>query len=265
MKFTSDVFGTITAIRFYKASANTGTHIGSLWTATGQLLASVTFTNETASGLAAGDLLNPGHDHAQHHLRRLATSRPTATTPRPTTTSTAQPAPTPIGGGTIDNAPLHAVLQQHQRQRRLRLRRRQPRSRPAPTTRDNYWVDVQFSPSPAPGQVTGRRTPLPATASAYVTWTAPSTGGPATSYTVTPYLGGVAQTPTTVNGSPPPTGATVTGLTNGTLYTFTVTATNPTATGPVVAPSNAVTPSAAIDRRRSCSRSPPTAGRPASR
>ena len=39
VKFTSDVFGIVTGVRFYKAAANTGTHIGSLWTATGQLLA----------------------------------------------------------------------------------------------------------------------------------------------------------------------------------------------------------------------------------
>jgi hypothetical protein len=50
VKFRSDVNGYITGIRFYKASTNTGTHIGSLWTNTGTLLARATFTNETASG-----------------------------------------------------------------------------------------------------------------------------------------------------------------------------------------------------------------------
>ncbi|WP_251599334.1 DUF4082 domain-containing protein, partial [Arthrobacter sp. GN70] len=34
----------------YKGSQNTGTHTGYLWSGTGSLLASVTFTNETASG-----------------------------------------------------------------------------------------------------------------------------------------------------------------------------------------------------------------------
>ncbi len=42
--------GSITGIRFYKAAANTGTHVGSLWSSTGTLLASATFTSETASG-----------------------------------------------------------------------------------------------------------------------------------------------------------------------------------------------------------------------
>jgi Domain of unknown function (DUF4082)/Galactose oxidase-like, Early set domain/Divergent InlB B-repeat domain/Kelch motif len=50
VKFRSDVNGSITALRFYKSDRNTGTHVGSLWTATGTLLASATFTNETASG-----------------------------------------------------------------------------------------------------------------------------------------------------------------------------------------------------------------------
>ena len=59
-----------------------------------------------------------------------------------------------------------------------------------------------------------------------MSWTAPPTGGPPTSYNVTPYIGTTAQTPTTVTGTPPATSTTVTGLTNGTAYTFKVTATN---------------------------------------
>src|SRR6185436_15935844 len=50
VKFRSDVPGTITGVRFYKAAANTGTHIGNLWTSTGTRLATATFSNETASG-----------------------------------------------------------------------------------------------------------------------------------------------------------------------------------------------------------------------
>ena len=42
--------GYVSGIRFYKATSNTGTHIGSLWTTGGQLLATGTFVNETASG-----------------------------------------------------------------------------------------------------------------------------------------------------------------------------------------------------------------------
>jgi len=50
VKFRSDVAGNITGIRFYKAAANTGTHVGNLWTSTGTKLATATFTGETASG-----------------------------------------------------------------------------------------------------------------------------------------------------------------------------------------------------------------------
>ena len=50
MKFRADEDGFITGLRFYKQANNTGTHVGHLWSGTGQLLAAATFTNETASG-----------------------------------------------------------------------------------------------------------------------------------------------------------------------------------------------------------------------
>ena len=59
VKFKSDVGGTITGIRFYKATANTGAHVGTLWTSTGTLLGTVTFTNETASGWQQALLTTP--------------------------------------------------------------------------------------------------------------------------------------------------------------------------------------------------------------
>lgn len=50
VKIRSSVPGSITGVRFYKSPANTGTHTGSLWSSSGQRLATGTFTNETASG-----------------------------------------------------------------------------------------------------------------------------------------------------------------------------------------------------------------------
>lgn len=50
MKFRTDVAGVITGVRFYKSAANTGVHLGNLWSSTGTLLGTVTFTNESASG-----------------------------------------------------------------------------------------------------------------------------------------------------------------------------------------------------------------------
>jgi len=50
MKFQSSVSGWVAGVRFYKGTGNGGTHTGSLWTSSGTLLATGTFTNETASG-----------------------------------------------------------------------------------------------------------------------------------------------------------------------------------------------------------------------
>ncbi|MCO5064180.1 MAG: DUF4082 domain-containing protein [Rhizobiaceae bacterium] len=50
MKFQTDVAGWITGFKFYKGTQNTGTHTANLWTASGTLMGSATFTNETASG-----------------------------------------------------------------------------------------------------------------------------------------------------------------------------------------------------------------------
>jgi hypothetical protein len=101
------------------------------------------------------------------------------------------------------------------------------------------WT-IPLTGSTVPGPPTNV-TAVAGNASATVSWTAPaSNGGSAiTNYTVTPYIGATAQTPTTVGNV---TSTPVTGLTNGTTYTFKVKATNAAGTGPDSAPSNAVTP-----------------------
>jgi hypothetical protein len=82
---------------------------------------------------------------------------------------------------------------------------------------------------------------------ATVTWNAPDDGGSTiTKYTVTPYAGSTAQTPTVVTGNPAATSTTVTGLTNGTAYTFKVSATNAIGSGDDSDASNAVTPAAQV-------------------
>jgi chitosanase len=50
MKFRAKVAGYVTGVRFYKSAQNTGTHTGSLWDSRGHLLATATFSKETASG-----------------------------------------------------------------------------------------------------------------------------------------------------------------------------------------------------------------------
>ena len=57
--FKADTNGTITAIRFYKSAANTGIHVGHLWSQTGALLATVTFTAETTSGWQQANFSTP--------------------------------------------------------------------------------------------------------------------------------------------------------------------------------------------------------------
>jgi hypothetical protein len=68
VKFKVDLDGFITGIRFYKGTTNTGTHVGNLWSSTGQLLATATFSNESA---AAGELLQSGAGRGQHSLYRI--------------------------------------------------------------------------------------------------------------------------------------------------------------------------------------------------
>jgi len=59
VKFQSAVAGTVTGVRFYKGPQNTGTHVGSLWSATGRLLASATFAGEEPSGWQQVNFSNP--------------------------------------------------------------------------------------------------------------------------------------------------------------------------------------------------------------
>ena len=59
VRFRSDFDGYITGIRFYKASTNTGTHIGNLWSNAGGFLATATFTNESSSGWQQANFNTP--------------------------------------------------------------------------------------------------------------------------------------------------------------------------------------------------------------
>ena len=239
VKFTSGQFGQVSGIRFYKATTNTGTHVGSIWTASGQLLASATFTNETSSGWQTVTFSNPVTilPNTTYVAGYFAPNGHYAATNGWFYPS---PAPTPLGGAAINSPPLHALTNVNGGNGVYVY----TSSSAFPSNSfgaANYWVDVLFSPSPAPGQVTN----VSATAghgSATVTWSAPGSGGPVTTYTITPYIGNQAQTQTTVTGTPPATSATVLGLTPGTSYTFTVQASNQNGAGTVSSQSNAVTP-----------------------
>ncbi|HEU4330462.1 MAG TPA: DUF4082 domain-containing protein, partial [Lapillicoccus sp.] len=46
-QFSTDQRGYVVALRFYKNSADTGRHVGKLWTSDGRLLASASYTVES--------------------------------------------------------------------------------------------------------------------------------------------------------------------------------------------------------------------------
>lgn len=50
VRFRADIDGYILGVRYYRGPQNGGTHRGRLWATSGTLLASATFTNETATG-----------------------------------------------------------------------------------------------------------------------------------------------------------------------------------------------------------------------
>lgn len=50
VRFSSDIDGLVTGVRFYKGASNTGRHTGKLWTDTGEMLAKASFEDETPEG-----------------------------------------------------------------------------------------------------------------------------------------------------------------------------------------------------------------------
>jgi N,N-dimethylformamidase beta subunit-like protein/uncharacterized protein DUF4082/fibronectin type III domain protein/Big-like domain-containing protein len=241
VKFTSDAYGTISGIRFYKAATNTGTHTGSLWTTTGTRLAQVTFANESASGWQTATFSSPVQ--VQPNTTYIASYHaPNGHFAATSAYFYANPAPGPNGGAIADSPPLHAVRNSGTTTNGMYAYSSTSTFPANSFGASNYWVDVMFTPTPAPGQVTNVTATSGGTTSANVAWNAPSSGGDPTSYVVTPRINGVAQTPKTVTGTPPLTTTTVTGLTNATTYTFTVKASNPSGSGPESASSNSVTP-----------------------
>ena len=59
VRFLASTGGTIAGLKYYKGANDTGTHVGSLWSSSGTLLASAAFTNETSSGWQTVTFNNP--------------------------------------------------------------------------------------------------------------------------------------------------------------------------------------------------------------
>ena len=142
VSFKADVNGYITGVRFYKSAANTGTHVGNLWSSAGTLLASATFTNETASGWQQVNFANPvavtantvyvasyhstiGHWSANWNF---------------------------FASSGVDNAPLHALANTSGTPDG-RFTYGSSSAFPTSTNTANYWVDVAFSANSGSGAV----------------------------------------------------------------------------------------------------------------
>ena len=77
-KFQASSIGDVTGLRFYKGPSNTGTHVANLWTSTGTLLATATFSERDGKRLAAGELRHAGDNRCRNdvccvlsHVRKL--------------------------------------------------------------------------------------------------------------------------------------------------------------------------------------------------
>ena len=195
VKFTSDVNGLITGIRFYKSTTNTGTHTGTLWSSVGDLLATATFTGETASGWQQVSFATP-----------VAISANTVyVASYHTNTGHYAGDNGYFAAAGVDNPPLHALRDGVSGGNGVYAYGAS--SFPANTYQSsNYWVDVVFSAAPLP-TATATATPS-ATATATATLTATPIGPVATA-TATPTGPTMTPTPTalpaTATPSPTPT------------------------------------------------------------
>jgi hypothetical protein len=59
VKFRSDIDGRVTGVRYYKGPTNTDTHTATLWTDSRSILATSTFSNETADGWQTAKFTEP--------------------------------------------------------------------------------------------------------------------------------------------------------------------------------------------------------------
>lgn len=143
VKFRSEVTGRIAGIRFYKSAANTGTHVGNLWSSSGVLLASGTFTSEISSGwqrllfptpvsIAADTVYVASyHTNVGHY-------------------SADQNAFATVG---VDSPPLHALRNDVSGGNGV-FRYSAASAFPASSSNaSNYWVDVIFTPGSTPADL----------------------------------------------------------------------------------------------------------------
>ena len=160
----------MSGIRFYKSAANTGTHIGSLWNASGTKLASATFTGETASGwqsvtFASPVLINANTTYVASYFA------PVGHTAQDEAYMYPNPSPSPDLYSRVDSPPLHALRNTNGTVNGLFQNSSTSTFPTGSLNARNYWVDVMFTlntgPATAPGAPTSV-TGTPGNASAVV-------------------------------------------------------------------------------------------------
>ncbi|MDQ6738785.1 MAG: DUF4082 domain-containing protein, partial [Actinomycetota bacterium] len=137
MKFRADVPGQVTGVRFYKSAQNTGTHLGRLWSATGQLLATVTFSGESASGWQQAMFSTP--------VNVLANTTYVISYYTPTGYYSANGGY--FGSGGADNVPLHGLAAGVDGSNGTYLYGSGGGYPANSWNNTNYWVDVVFQKS----------------------------------------------------------------------------------------------------------------------
>ncbi|WP_214409858.1 DUF4082 domain-containing protein [Sphaerisporangium fuscum] len=138
VKFTAEMDGTVTGVRFYKGTGNTGAHVGNLWSSTGTLLATGTFGTESASGwqsltfttpvtVAAGQVYVASYFAPNGHYSGDGGY---------------------FNSGAYDNPPLHAVANGGPAGSNGVYRYGSSSGFPTDSYNGaNYWVDVLFTPA----------------------------------------------------------------------------------------------------------------------
>ena len=157
VKFRSDVDGSVTGLRFYKSAANSGTHVGNLWTSTGANLAHVTFAGETTSGWQQMNFATP--------VSITANTVYVASYYCPAGHYSANQN---YFGTALDNAPLHAPADGGSGGNGVFVYGPASAYPNQTYLASNYWVDVVFSPAAS----TPTPTPTPPSS------TAPASSGP---------------------------------------------------------------------------------------
>jgi fibronectin type 3 domain-containing protein/lysophospholipase L1-like esterase len=236
VKFRTEKDGFIAGVRFYKGTGNTGTHIGSLWTATGSLLAEATFTDETSSGWQEVSFAQPVP--VQAHTVYIASYY------------------APVGRYAADvgyfrerevvNSPLRLPSQGAINGNGvIRGGHGFPiPGDPSPQHDTNYWVDVVFTsntppPSPPPAPATLTATAV-STSQVDLSWSAVAE---ATGYRVERSTDTATWNPV-ANTAAGETSHSDTGLAAGTTYSYRVVATNDAGDSPPSPVATATTDSA---------------------